>query len=88
MKPQKLISVDFRRRKTRRNRLAVQIKRDRTFEIGAVGQRVSLSPPGKNFFARMSVSIARSHRNHSESGMHPGRAAAEWWKLRCRGVPP
>src|ERR1700732_1155424 len=38
MKPQKLISVDFRRRKTRRNRLAVHKKRDRAFEIGGVGQ--------------------------------------------------
>jgi hypothetical protein len=70
MKPQKLISVDFRR-KTRRNGLNVQKKRDRAFEIGAVGQHVSFSQPGKNFFTRMSVSIARSHRNHSESGMHP-----------------
>ena len=88
MKPQKLISVDFRRRKTRRNRLTVQIKRDRTFEIGAVGQHVSLSQPGKNFFARMSVSIVALPQKSQRIGGAPGRAAAEWWKLRCRGVPP
>jgi hypothetical protein len=61
MKPPKSISVDFRPRKARDNGTAVQIKRDRSVEIGAVGQDVGFTQPGKNFSPRMSVSIARSH---------------------------
>jgi len=32
---------------------------------------VGCTQPGKNFLPRMSVSIAGSHRNRSEPGMHP-----------------
>jgi hypothetical protein len=83
MKPRKSISVDFRPRKTRHDGTTVQIERHCSVEIGAAGQHVGFTQPGKNFSPRMSVSIARSHRNHGESGMHPfeqqrngGRCAA------------
>src|ERR1700690_1604120 len=71
MKPRKLISVEFRSRKRRDDSFAVQVKRDRALEIGAVGQHMGFTQPGQNFPSRMSISIALSHRNHSESGMHP-----------------
>ena len=71
MKPRKSISVDFRPRKTRDDSLAVQVERDCTVKIGAVGHHVGFSQPGKNFSARVTVSIARSHGYHCESGMHP-----------------
>jgi hypothetical protein len=53
--------VDFRRSKTRNDGRAVEIKRSRSFEIGAVSQDVGCTQPGKNFLPRMSVSIAGSH---------------------------
>jgi hypothetical protein len=63
--------VDFRRSKTRNDGRAVEIKRSRSFEIGAASQDVNCTQPGKNFLPRMPVSIAGSNRNHSEPGMHP-----------------
>jgi hypothetical protein len=63
--------VDFRPRKTRDDSLAVEVERDRTVKIGAVGHHMGFSQPGKNFPARVTISITRSHGYHCESGMHP-----------------
>jgi len=60
MKPRKSISVDFRPSKTRDDGTAVQIERDCSIEIGAVSQHMGFTQPGKNFSARMPVSIAHS----------------------------
>jgi hypothetical protein len=70
MKPRKSISVDFRPSKTRDDGTAVQIERDCSIEIGAVSQHMGFTQLGKNFSARMPVSIAHSHGNYSESRMY------------------
>src|ERR1700690_2908650 len=71
MKLRRSISVDFRRSETRNDGRPVEIKCNRSIEVGPVSQHVGFTQSSKNFFPRMSISIARSHRNHSEPGMHP-----------------
>ncbi len=48
MRPPKSISVEFRQGKTRADDFTVQVKRDRTIEIGPLGHDVSFRQPGEN----------------------------------------
>ncbi len=84
MKPRKSISVDFRPRKTRDDSFAVQVERDCSVKIGAVGHHVGFSQPGQNFSARMTISIARSHGYHCESRVHPLKQ--QWDGRGCAAV--
>lgn len=70
MKPRKLISVDFRQRKARPDRGAIQIKGNGAVEISPVGHDVRVAQSGETLSPGMAVSITSSHRNRSKSGMY------------------